>query len=221
MRQALTSAVFGALVLALFFAPGGSLAWTRGWLLLDAIVACAVVHGAYVRRRNPELAKARERIGEGTARWDYAWNPLWWLLLFSAPAVAGVEQVRFGHDAWPLPWAALGGAVLAAGFTVSARAMAVNRFFEGTVRLQQERGHQVVDAGPYRVVRHPGYVGLALWAVAQPLIVGSTWAVGPAVAAVAWVVLRTALEDAFLRKGLEGYEDYARRVRWRLVPGVW
>lgn len=221
MRRALTSAVFGALVLALVFAPGGSLSWTRGWLLLGSIVVCALVHSAYVQRRNPELAKARERIGEGTPTWDVVWNGLWWVLLFSAPAVAGVEQVRFGHDAWPLPWAALGVAVLAAGFTVSARAMAVNRFFEGTVRVQKERGHQVVDAGPYRVVRHPGYVGLVLWAVAQPFLVGSTWAVGPAVAAVAWVVLRTALEDAFLRKGLEGYEDYARRVQWRLVPGVW
>ena len=99
--------------------------------------------------------------------------------------------------------------------------MSVNPFFEGTVRLQTERGQRVVDSGPYAKVRHPGYAGLCLWALATPLLLRapvSAWVAG---ATVAWVVLRTVLEDRLLRRGLAGYEDYVRRVRWRLVPGLW
>ena len=82
-------------------------------------------------------------------------------------------------------------------------------------------GHQLVVRGPYRLVRHPGYVGLAGWALASPLLLLSARAIWPALLAAAWIVLRTALEDATLRRELEGYAAYARRVRWRLVPGIW
>lgn len=208
-------------VLALVFAPGGEVRWARGWALLGVVIVIALTHQAYVRRKNPELLEARKRVGEGTPKWDLVWNPLWWLFLFSAPSVAGVQEHRFGvaPGSWWL--AAPGVLLIALGFTVSARAMAVNRHFEGTVRIQKERDHHVVDSGPYRVVRHPGYVGLGLWALGQPLVLGSSWAVVPALVAVAWLVLRTGLEDAFLRRELAGYVDYARRVRWRLVPGLW
>jgi protein-S-isoprenylcysteine O-methyltransferase Ste14 len=78
-----------------------------------------------------------------------------------------------------------------------------------------------VDQGPYGTIRHPGYAALAGWALATPLLLRSRWALAPALFSVAWVVLRTALEDRLLRRGLRGYDAYARRVRWRLVPRVW
>jgi protein-S-isoprenylcysteine O-methyltransferase Ste14 len=109
--------------------------------------------------------------------------------------------------------------LLAAGMALSAAAFAANPFFEGTVRIQAELAQRPIDAGPYRRIRHPGYAGLILWALASPLLLGSAWSLVPAVAAVAWVVLRTALEDATLRRELPGYGAYARRVRWRLLPG--
>ena len=89
------------------------------------------------------------------------------------------------------------------------------------MRIQAERGHRVVDEGPYRAVRHPGYLGLVLWALGSSFLLQSVWALAPSALAAAWVVLRTALEDALLRRELDGYEEYARRVRFRLVPGVW
>ena len=99
--------------------------------------------------------------------------------------------------------------------------MGENPFFEKTVRIQSERGHRVVDTGPYRLVRHPGYLGFFAWILSTPLLLGSWWAFGPAVVSVAAVVVRTALEDRTLKAELPGYADYARCVRYRLIPGLW
>jgi protein-S-isoprenylcysteine O-methyltransferase Ste14 len=101
-------------------------------------------------------------------------------------------------------------------------AMAVNPHFEKTVRIQRELGHQVIDSGPYRIVRHPGYVGTVFgFLLSPPLLLGSWWAFVPALGAVALVIIRTVLEERTLRSELPGYEDYARRVRYRLIPGIW
>jgi protein-S-isoprenylcysteine O-methyltransferase Ste14 len=99
--------------------------------------------------------------------------------------------------------------------------MSRNPFFEGTARVQVDRHQHVVDQGPYRLIRHPGYLGLSLWAVSTPLLLRSRWAFVAAGMAAAWIALRTGLEDRMLQAGLGGYEAYARRVSWRLVPGVW
>jgi protein-S-isoprenylcysteine O-methyltransferase Ste14 len=110
---------------------------------------------------------------------------------------------------------------MVAGDAVFVWAMAVNRFFEGFVRIQKERGHRVVAAGPYRFVRHPGYVGSTVMWGGLFLALGSPLALASAASIVAILVLRTALEDRMLQRDLEGYRDYAARVRYRLVPGLW
>ena len=99
--------------------------------------------------------------------------------------------------------------------------MAVNRFFTKIVVIEPENGHRVVDAGPYRLIRHPGYVGwFVLW-LGVPLVLASAWALLPAALASGGIIVRTALEDAVLAAELPGYRDYATRVRYRLLPGVW
>jgi protein-S-isoprenylcysteine O-methyltransferase Ste14 len=115
---------------------------------------------------------------------------------------------------------------VAAGFVIlgsalSVWAMASNRFFSGTVRIQRDRGHTVVDGGPYGLVRHPGYLAWCISAPAIPLMLGSLWALIPALLGLCALVLRTSLEDKTLREELPGYEGYAQRVRYRLLPGVW
>jgi protein-S-isoprenylcysteine O-methyltransferase Ste14 len=210
--------VFGAWLVLPFVLAGAS--WTRGWLHVAAIGAAALAQGLHVRRRNPALRRRRARIRVGARAWDLWWNALFWPLL-AAVTVTAALQARAGASplpAWTWP---LGALLLAVGFGLSAAAMAVNPFFEGVVRIQPEAAHRTVEAGPYRLVRHPGYAGLSLWALASPLLLGSSWSVVPAGVTVAWIVLRTALEDAFLRRELPGYGDYARRVKRRLVPGVW
>jgi protein-S-isoprenylcysteine O-methyltransferase Ste14 len=201
------------------FVAAGTLAWWPGWIHLAAVTVGAAAERAFVARRSPALLRRRRRLGAGTKRWDLAWNALWWPFLAAVAVRAG-----FGHRSGgpSLPFATLpaGLLLLAAGFSLSAWAMASNPFFEGTVRIQREVGHHVVEAGPYRRIRHPGYLGLCLWATATPLILRSRAAVPVAVGAVAWVVLRTVLEDATLRRELPGYAEYARRVRFRLLPGL-
>jgi len=99
--------------------------------------------------------------------------------------------------------------------------MQANRFFSAVVRIQEERGHAVASGGPYRFVRHPGYVGMIAQFLVTPLTLGSLWALMPAGIAVGLYVWRTALEDRTLREELAGYQDYAARVRYRLLPGIW
>jgi protein-S-isoprenylcysteine O-methyltransferase Ste14 len=205
--------------IACAFAAAGTVRWLTGWVYLAVVAGGVVAHQAFVAGRNPEVLERRQRIGEGTRAWDLAWVAIFWPLMVAAPVVAGVETVRLGHPELPAFLPVIGGLVFAAGMTLSARAMAVNRFFEGTARIQP--GQQVVDTGPYRRLRHPGYAGLLLWALSSPLLLRSGWAFVPAALAVAWLVLRTALEDRMLREELAGYGDYARRVPARLVPGIW
>ena len=99
--------------------------------------------------------------------------------------------------------------------------MVVNPFFEKTVRIQTDRGHRVIDRGPYAYVRHPGYLGFVGWILAAPLLLLSAWAVVPSFLAVLGIVIRTALEDRTLKLELPGYTDYAARVHYRLIPRLW
>jgi protein-S-isoprenylcysteine O-methyltransferase Ste14 len=220
-RVHLESAVTVALAvawLALPCAAAGTARWPAFWSYAAVLVACLVGHGAWVARRAPGLRERRRHVGAGTPVWDLAWVSVFWPSMIAAPCAAGLE-VRAGRPPLGAGAAVAGAVLLAAAFALSARAMEANPFFEGTARLQP---HQVVvDRGPYARVRHPGYVALALWAVATPLLLRSRWAFAPAIFTAAWVALRTALEDRMLRRGLAGYAEYARRVRARLVPGVW
>ena len=201
------------------FAAAGTVAWPEGWVTLGATAVAAAWHRAHVGARQPALLARRARVGAGTTRWDVAWLAVFWPLALAVPVVGGLEVVRLGRA--PLPgWTmAAGLVVLVAGVALSARAMVANPFFEGTVRLQPDQ--RVVDGGPYRRVRHPGYAGLGMWVVGAALLTRSAGGVTLGLVAAAWIAVRTALEDRFLRRGLPGYQAYADRVRWKLLPGLW
>ncbi len=110
---------------------------------------------------------------------------------------------------------------MAAGVAITAWAMAVNPFFSSVVRIQTDRGHHVVAAGPYRYVRHPGYAGMELVTLAGPILLGTLWGLVPAAVVGGAFALRAALEDRTLRDELPGYTAYAASVRSRLLPGIW
>ncbi len=108
-----------------------------------------------------------------------------------------------------------------AGFFVVVRAMLTNRYFSAVIRVQDDRGHRVVDHGPYAIVRHPGYFGMIVFAPAMALALGSWWALMPAGIYCALIARRVLVEDRFLRANLTGYEAYTLRVRHRVLPGIW
>jgi protein-S-isoprenylcysteine O-methyltransferase Ste14 len=111
--------------------------------------------------------------------------------------------------------------VFGAATALAARAIVTNRFFSVAVRVQNDRGHRVVTGGPYAIVRHPGYLGMIVAAPASALALGSWWALVPALAYSGLIARRAAVEDRFLQSSLDGYAEYADRVRFRLIPRVW
>ena len=115
--------------------------------------------------------------------------------------------------------AVLAAALLAAAFVTWA--MTVNKFFSAVVRIQADRGHVVVSAGPYQLVRHPGYAGSIVATLAIPIMLGSLWGLVPAALTTLAIVVRTGREDRMLRRELRGYQAYAARTRFRLAPGIW
>ena len=107
------------------------------------------------------------------------------------------------------------------GYGVSVWAMGVNRFFSAVARIQKERGQVVVTSGPYRILRHPSYAGGLLAGLATPFMLNTLWALIPSIASMVVLIIRTVFEDRMLVDGLEGYADYAKRTRYRLIPGIW
>jgi protein-S-isoprenylcysteine O-methyltransferase Ste14 len=131
--------------------------------------------------------------------------------------------VRFGWaPPFPLPLQIAGLIVAIFGYDVLVVwSMIANAYFTAIIRIQTERHHTVAMGGPYRFVRHPGYVGTILCYLATPFLLGSPWSVLPAVLASGVLIVRTALEDQTLQSELPGYVEYTRQTCYRLIPGVW
>ena len=208
-------------LLALVFLPVGRLDWLPGWYFIVFVGAAYGASALILARVNPAIYRARSRFQPGTKRWDLI---LLWLMLPAMVAEVPLGTFDAGRIAWstvPLSVVILGYVLLGAGIAVSAWAQAVDRFFEPGVRIQRERGQNVISSGPYAFVRHPGYVGALMMFAGIALALASWWALVPAAWAGAVLILRTSWEDALLQAELDGYADYARHVRFRLVPSIW
>jgi protein-S-isoprenylcysteine O-methyltransferase Ste14 len=207
-------------IAALLFATAGRLDWPMAWAFLAIWSAIAVAGFTWL---DPELIRERARPSPGFDRVDAVLATTSFVFFGLLPlAVAGLDVGRFQWTP-PLPLAlriaAL--AVFALGNAFSLWAAKCNPFFSDFVRIQTDRGHRVVADGPYARVRHPGYAGAIPAYLAVPVALGSLWGVVPALLGLALLVARAAREDRTLHEGLDGYRDYAERVRWRLLPGVW
>ncbi|UCC83557.1 MAG: isoprenylcysteine carboxylmethyltransferase family protein [Gemmatimonadota bacterium] len=222
LRSLIRIVVFGAIMAAILFTAAGRTDWPMAWLYIALFSASSLISSLILILGNPELMSERTGVRGDVRSWDKLIAPL---VIFYIPMmmwlVAGVDT-RHGWSGPLPPELQLGTLAIAVPAILLANwAMKSNEFFSLFFRIQRERGHHVVTGGPYQYVRHPGYAGGLAFNLATPLLLGSLWALIPAATIAFLFVLRTALEDSALQAELDGYTDYTRRVRYRLLPGVW
>ena len=202
----------------LLFASAGTLDWIWAWVYFAAVIGILIVNALVMPR---ELIAERGATKENVKAWD-KWIALAMLVLsIGIYLIAGLNE-RFGWSPdLSLALHLFGLITFVLGNLLFTWAMVSNKFFSTAVRIQAERGQTVETGGPYRYVRHPGYVGYIVSTLATPLLLGSWWAFLFAVPLMGVMIFRTAMEDRTLQQELDGYSEYAARVRYRLVPGVW
>jgi protein-S-isoprenylcysteine O-methyltransferase Ste14 len=228
--QAASPSQWARLVAAYLFIPvvllvcGGDIGWWQAWGYSLLLVVFGLGGRIWAERRHPGLLAERQNMEkiQNAKVWDKVLAPLMALSVsFPLVIVAGLDH-RFGWSpVFPLWLTVPGYLLISLGYAFAAWAFIENRFFASVVRIQLERGHKVCDTGPYRIVRHPGYAGNLLALPGIVLSLSSMWTLVPAAVALVIAVIRTVLEDRTLQDELPGYRDYARRVRFRLVPGVY
>lgn len=221
MTRAIQLLLQNVLLCALLLACAGSFDWWNAWAYIGLSLALSAASGVHLLSRNPGVIAGRTRPHRGTERFDVVLTIIMTAAYLGMLVVAGLDagRWRWAPLAWPL--AVLGAVFLVIGMFPVTAALAVNPHLETTVRIQVERWHRAITEGPYRLVRHPMYVGMLVQTPAAALLLGSGWALVPAVGFMVLLVIRTGLEDRTLRRGLPGYQEYAARTRFRLIPGLW
>ena len=210
-----------AVMAGLVFLSAGRLDYWQGWVFSAVNLAVLWLSG-WLLRNDHGLVAERLRPGRGMKRWDKGYFLLSTPLYFAAVIVAGVDAGRSHWSPSPKPALyLLSLLVFLAGQGLFLWAKKINPFFSSVARIQADRGQTVCRVGPYRFVRHPGYLGGLLYGLATPLVLGSYWGLVPAVPAALMLVVRTGLEDRMLKRDLSWYAEYAETVPFRLVPGLW
>jgi len=215
-----TTLLFLILAAALFI-PAGRLAWLEAWIYLVVHYLLALMTAIWMLRTNPELAQERTQPGKNVKHWDQTIVAINLTLTLALYIVIGLDAGRFGWSAVPWSVRLLGLLGFIPAFGLPVGAARANAFLSSRVRIQEDRGHQVVDSGPYRYVRHPMYVGMMFFDISLPLLLGSWWGMVVGGAMIVIVFVRTALEDRTLQAELPGYVEYTRKVKYRLIPGIW
>ena len=222
IARAKVAQVFTVLVLGVvLFATAGDLAWWPGWAYMVLLVFSSVLSLTGPFRLDEGLIEERISRKPDRKPWDRYFVGLTGVFTIAELIVPGFDH-RWGWTGPQPIWRNLLGLVLVILGTAGLMwAMRVNRFFSAFIRIQKDRGHHVVSDGPYRFVRHPGYAFWNLRTLGVPLLFGSNWTFIAAGLFVATFAVRTVLEDQVLLRELTGYREYAARVRWKLLHGVW
>lgn len=207
----------------LLFGSAGTLAWPAAWLYLLEIGVLGVWVGLWLARVDPDLLVERMRpfISREQSGWDRVFMSIVLAGMCAWLCVMGVDAVRFGWSRVPLSLHVTGAIAVLVVFWLTHDVYRANHFATPIVKIQHERGHKVVDGGPYAIVRHPMYAAAILFFVGSPLMLGSWWGLACAPLLTAGLGYRAVREERTLAEGLPGYRDYMQRVRYRFVPGVW
>ena len=223
-RQWIRLVVVYLLIPLILLICGGDIGWWQAWLYSLLIFTAGFGGRIWAEQRHPGLMAERQNIEniKNAKAWDKVLAPLMAVSVgFPMVIVAGLDHRYHWSPEFPLWLIVPGFIMISLGYAFAAWALAENRFFSSVVRIQKNRGHVVCDSGPYRFVRHPGYAGNIPALFGIVLALSSVWALIPAAVALIVTVIRTVLEDQTLQEELPGYRDYARRVRYRLIPGIY
>jgi len=216
------TAVWIVVFAVLLFVPAGTWHWPAAWVFLGFMIASGLGFGGWLAKKSPELLAERMRppiqrdqpAADKKIIWTFGFANLVWLVLM------GLDE-RFHLSDMPFALQVLGLALLIASSFFIAWVFRENAFAAAVVKVQSERGHHVISSGPYAFVRHPMYSGAVLFLIGIALLLGSWWGLAMTPIFAVIFAIRTRIEESTLMTGLPGYADYAARVRYRLLPGVW
>ncbi len=208
---------------ALLFGAAGTLRWAAAWVYLGIFFGASALIALMLARRDPGLLA--ERLKSPLQRTQPLWDKIWIVALEVAwagwHALMGLDSVRFRWSVMPSWLAWIGGAGLLAALWIMYRTARENTFLAPVVRIQRERGQYVISTGPYAVVRHPYYAGSLILFVSTAFLLGSWYGLAAVAVMSGGLVFRIIMEERELRRSLDGYADYTRRVRYRVIPFVW
>ncbi|WP_158817573.1 isoprenylcysteine carboxylmethyltransferase family protein [Methylocapsa sp. S129] len=220
-RRALFGLAWFAVILAaMIFGPAWSLAYWQGWTFWFLMLACCLATTLYLLRHDPALVERRMRSGptaerESSQKWIMTCTGV----LFCAIVIAPALDHRFGWSSVPAFIVIGGDCLIALSFVFILRVFRENSFASAVIEVSA--GQKVVSTGPYAWVRHPMYAGALPLLAGVPLALGSYWGLAPVAPLLGAIVWRLLDEERYLSRNLAGYQDYCRKVRWRLAPGVW
>ena len=222
IRGIAVQSILIVLGLVILFASAGTLAWINAWIYVGLVSIYQVISTVVLARVNPQVLNERGTVTKaGTKAFDKVYIAVYPLLSFGSLVIMGFDAVRYQWSVMPFWLTFIGIFIFVSVAPVALWAMAVNKFFEWTVRIQNDREQYVCTSGPYGIIRHPGYTGLIMTLLAYPFILGSWWGFLPNLVLIFIIVIRTALEDRTLQKELPGYREYAQKVKYRLIPLIW
>jgi len=218
LKRLLQVTISVLVVAIILFTSAGRIDWIYAWTFIGSSILIIIINAFLFP---PELIAERGQKKENVEKWDKIISGFIIIPWLGIYLVSGLD-IRFEWSSEIPIWIhILGLFAFIFGNVLVSWAMTSNKYFSTAVRIQYERGHTVVDKGTYKYIRHPGYLGMIIYHLSTPLILGSFWALLPATLVVILFIVRTAFEDNTLKNKLEGYKDYVERVKHRLIPGVW
>lgn len=222
VRGIVTSFIGIFIGLIILLIAAGRIDWSNGWLFFALVLGYEVTYVCLFLRVNPGLVNERGKIlPKGRKRFDLVFAALYLPLYFSILIISAIDAGRYGWTNMPVGVVFIGVTMFILASIFSFWAMYANTFFNCMISIQEDRKQEVVVKGPYRIVRHPGYIAGIFSTLASPLVLGSWWGLIPSSVLISTIVIRTALEDRTLQGEMPGYKEYALLTRYRLIPFLW
>ena len=209
--------VFIALAL---FLPAGTIFWLQGWIYIIIMISFSTSLMTYLTKKDPELLKARAKT-KATESWDkkLGWiGTPFFILMYLLP---GFDAVRFRWSKLPFYISIIGFIGMILSVILFSLVIRENRYLSRVVEIQEERGHRVITTGPYKIVRHPMYLGLIIFLTGWCLALGSLFSLIFVAFIVIGLIIRIIFEDKLLQEELEGYKEYAQKTKKKLIPFIW